>query len=402
MPEFVCRLGAPDGSVIELRRVATSVEGLQRELEAEGFHVFGLARARSKIRLPLVSKGEKVAPQDFLLFNTQLGTLLRAGLPLAQSLELLKQQQTEPHFRALLEKVHQQVTTGVALSDAFLSLGDVFPRLYSNSLRAGERSGELEGVLRRYVEYQRLVESVRKKIVAALTYPAVLVMLAVGLVILLVAYVIPKFSDFYLQFGSELPMPTRIVLGVAQFTEDNLLYIVAALVVGWYLFKWWKGTPFGRRVVDRWTLRVPLVGRLAQLFSLSQFTRSMSVLLSGGTPMVPAVETAATSIKNVYIAELFLGCVQEVQEGRPLSDALEDTGRAPGLALAMIRVGESTGALPEMLEHTSDFFDEEIDFFLTRVVGLFEPMILVVMAVIIAGLLLAVYYPLLRLVSTIA
>lgn len=402
MPEFVCRLGAPDGSVIELRRVATSVEALQRELEAEGFHVFGLSRARSKIRLPLVSKGEKVAPQDFLLFNTQLGTLLRAGLPLAQSLELLKDQQTEPHFRALLDKVHQQVTTGVALSDAFLSLGDVFPRLYSNSLRAGERSGELEGVLRRYVEYQRLVESVRKKIVAALTYPAVLVLLAVGLVVLLVAYVIPRFSDFYLQFGSELPLPTRIVLGVAQFTEDNLLYIVAALVVGWYLFKWWKGTPFGRRLVDRWTLRVPLVGRLAQLFSLSQFTRSMSVLLSGGTPMVPAVETAATSIKNVHIAELFLGCVQEVQEGRPLSDALEDTGRAPGLALAMIRVGESTGALPEMLEHTSNFFDEEIDFFLTRVVGLFEPMILVVMAVIIAGLLLAVYYPLLRLVSTIA
>ena len=402
MPEFVCRLGAPDGSVIELRRVATSVEALQRELEAEGFHVFGLSRARSKVRLPFVSKGEKVAPQDFLLFNTQLGTLLRAGLPLAQSLELLKDQQTEPHFRALLDKVHQQVTTGVSLSDAFLSLGDVFPRLYSNSLRAGERSGELEGVLRRYVEYQRLVESVRKKIVAALTYPAVLVLLAVGLVVLLVAYVIPRFSDFYLQFGSELPLPTRIVLGVARFTEDNLLFIVAALVVGWYLFKWWKGTPFGRRLVDRWTLRVPLVGRLAQLFSLSQFTRSMSVLLSGGTPMVPAVETAATSIKNVHIAELFLGCVQEVQEGRPLSDALEDTGRAPGLALAMIRVGESTGALPEMLEHTSDFFDEEIDFFLTRVVGLFEPMILVVMAVIIAGLLLAVYYPLLRLVSTIA
>jgi type IV pilus assembly protein PilC len=402
VPEFVCRLGAPDGSVIELRRVATSVEALQRELEAEGFHVFGLSRARSKIRMPFMSKGEKVAPQDFLLFNTQLATLLRAGLPLAQSLELLKDQQTEPHFRALLDKVHQQVTTGVSLSDAFLSLGDVFPRLYSNSLRAGERSGELEGVLRRYVEYQRLVESVRKKIVAALTYPAVLVLLAVGLVVLLVAYVIPRFSDFYLQFGSELPLPTRIVLGVAQFTEDNLLFIVAALVVGWYLFKWWKGTPFGRRLVDRWTLRVPLVGRLAQLFSLSQFTRSMSVLLSGGTPMVPAVETAATSIKNVHIAELFLGCVQEVQEGRPLSDALEDTGRAPGLALAMIRVGESTGALPEMLEHTSDFFDEEIDFFLTRVVGLFEPMILVVMAVIIAGLLLAVYYPLLRLVSTIA
>jgi len=401
MPEFVCRLGAPDGSVIELRRIAISVDALQRELEGEGFHVFGCSRARSKVRLPLVSRGEKVSSQEFMIFNTQLATLLRAGLPLAQSLELLKDQQGDTHFRALLEKVHQQVTTGVSLSDAFLSLGDVFPRLYANSLRAGEHSGELEGVLTRYVDYQRLVDGVRKKIVAALTYPAVLVGLAIGLVVLLVAYVIPRFSDFYIGFGSELPLPTRIVLEVAQFVEKNLLLIIGAMIVVVYVIKWWKATPFGRRFVDRWTLQVPMLGGLAHLFALSQFTRSLSVLLNGGTPMVPALETASTSVKNVYISELFLGCVREVQEGRPLSDALEDTGKAPGLALAMIRVGESTGALPEMLEHTSDFFDEEIDFFLTRLVALFEPMILVVMAVVIAGLLLAVYYPLLRLVSTI-
>lgn len=402
MPEFLCRLGAPDGSVIELRRVAVSADALQRELEGEGFHIFGVARARSRIRLPLVSRSEKVASQDFLLFNTQLRTLLRAGLPLAQSLDLLKQQQTDPHFRALLDKVHTQVTTGVSLSDAFLSLGDVFPRLYANSLRAGERSGELESVIGRFIEYQRMVETVRKKIVAALTYPAVLVTLAIALVVLLVVYVIPRFSDFYLQFGSELPLPTRIVLVVATTVESNVIWIIGGTVLAVWGFRTWKASPAGRRIVDRWTLRIPLLGRLAQLFALSQFTRSMSVLLSGGTPMVPALETAATSVKNVHIAELFLRCVQEVQEGRPLSDALEDTGKAPGLALAMIRVGESTGALPEMLEHTSDFFDEEIEFSLTRMTTLFEPMILVVMGVIIAGLLLAVYYPLLRLVSTIA
>lgn len=402
MPEFVCRLGSSDGSVLELRRVAVSADALRRELEGEGFHIFSVSRARSRIRMTLLSGAEKVRSQDFLLFNTQLRTLLRAGLPLAQSLELLKAQQTHPHFRALLDKVHQQVTTGVALSDAFLSLGDVFPRLYANSLRAGERSGELESVIGRFIQYQRLVESVRKKIVAALTYPAVLVSLAVALVVLLVAYVIPRFSDFYLQFGSELPLPTRIVLGVAQTVERNLIFIVIGGVLAAWGFRTWKASPSGRRVIDRWTLWIPLLGRLAQQFALSQFTRSLAVLLGGGTPMVPALETAATSVKNVHIAELFLGCVQEVQEGRPLSDALEDTGRAPGLALAMIRVGESTGALPEMLEHTANFFDEEIEYSLTRITTLFEPMILVFMGIVIAGLLLAVYYPLLRLVSTIA
>jgi type IV pilus assembly protein PilC len=337
-----------------------------------------------------------------MLFNTQLKTLLHAGMPLAQSLDLLKSQQANPHFRALLEKVHQQVTTGVALSDAFLALGDTFPRLYANSLRAGERTGELEQVIGRYVEYQRLVEAVRRKIVGALTYPAVLVVLASALVVILMTYVIPSFSTFYLQFESELPLPTRAVIGTAEFISNNLILIVAASIVLWYGLRVWRTSASGRLVTDRWKLKVPLIGRLTHLFALSQFSRSLSILLGGGTPMVPALETASTSISNAHISELFLACVHEVQEGRPLSDALLDTGHLPDLALAMIRVGESTGALPEMLGHTSDFFDESIEFTLGRIVTLIEPMILVLMGLIVAGLLLAVYYPLLTIVTRIA
>ena len=402
MPEFVCRLGAPDGALVEQRRVAVSDDSLRRELEGEGFHVFSVTPARSRLRIPFLARGEKVPSQDFLLFNTQLRTLLRAGLPLAQSLELLEGQQSHPHFRSLLGKVHQQVTTGVSLSDAFLSLGDTFPRLYANSLRAGERSGELEAVIGRYVEYQRLVEAVRRKIIGALTYPAVLVLLSISLVALLVTYVIPKFSDFYLQFGSDLPLPTRIVLGTAQGAQRYLLWIVLGLAALVYLVRIWTASSRGRRIADRFKLRLPMLGGLVHLFAVSQFTRSLGVLLRGGTPMVPALETASTSVKNAYISELFLGCVQEVQEGRALSDALSETKQAPELALAMIRVGESTGALPEMLEHTSEFIEEHIDFALNRIVTLFEPLILVLMGLIIAGLLLSVYYPLLRLVTTIA
>jgi type IV pilus assembly protein PilC len=402
VPEFVCRLGAPDGSVLEQRRVALSSDALRRELEGEGFHVFDLSSARSSVRIPLLSKGDRVASQDFLLFNTQLRTLLRAGLPLAQSLDLLRSQQSDPNFRSLLGKIHQQVTTGVSLSDAFLSLGDTFPRLYANSLRAGENSGELEGVIERYVVYQRLVEDVRRRIVGALTYPAVLILLSICLVALLVIYVIPKFSDFYLQFGSDLPLPTRIVLATAQFAQQNLLWVIVAVAALSFAYRVWSSSSRGRRIVDRWKLHVPVLGRLVHLFALSQFTRSMAVLLKGGTPMVPALDTAASSVKNAYISELFLGCVQEVQEGRSLSEALEDTRQTPEMALAMMRVGESTGALPEMLENTSEFLEEEIEFTLNRIVTLFEPAILVLMGVVVAGLLLAVYYPLLRLVSTIA
>jgi type IV pilus assembly protein PilC len=402
VPEFVCRLGAPDGSVVEQRRVSASMDALRRELEGEGYHIFSLTGARSRFRVPLFSRSEKVSGQDFLLFNTQLKTLLHAGMPLAQSLDLLGDQQTNPHFQALLDKVHQQVTTGVALSDAFLALGDTFPRLYANSLRAGERTGELEQVIGRYVEYQRLVEAVRRKIIGALTYPAVLVVLASGLVVVLMTYVIPSFSQFYMQFETELPLPTRAVIGLAQFISHNLLWIIAGLIVFWYAFRVWRTSPSGRLMSDRWKLQIPLLGRLSHLFSMSQFSRSMAILLGGGTPMVPALETSATSISNAFISELFLGCVHEVQEGRPLSDALHDTGHLPDMALAMIRVGESTGALPEMLEHTSDFFDESIEFTLGRIVTLIEPMILVFMGLIVAGLLLAVYYPLLTIVNRIA
>ena len=194
----------------------------------------------------------------------------------------------------------------------------------------------------------------------------------------------------------------RVVIGIANGMRDNLVVIIIGTIVVWYGLRVWRSSPSGRLITDRWRLGVPLVGRLSHLFSLSQFSRSLAILLGGGTPMVPALETSATSVSNVFISELLLGCVQEVQEGRPLSDALADTGQVPDLALAMVRVGESTGALPEMLSHTSDFFDESIEFTLGRVVTLIEPMILVVMGLIVAGLLLAVYYPLLTIVTKIA
>jgi type IV pilus assembly protein PilC len=189
------------------------------------------------------------------------------------------------------------------------------------------------------------------------------------------------------------------VLTLSTGARDNIVALVVGTIVVVWGVRVASRTPRGRRVLDRWKLRIPLVGRLTHLFALSQFSRSLGVLLAGGTPMVPALETASTSVNNTHVSEKFLGCVPRVQEGQPLSETLERTGLAPDLALAMIRVGESTGALPEMLNHTSEFFDDEIDFTLGRIVTLFEPAILVVMGMIVAGLLLAVYYPLLTLVT---
>ncbi len=399
MPEFLCRIGTADGSVLEQRRLAVSADALRRELESEGYHVFAVKQPGVGLRLPWMHRREKVTLREFLVFNTQLRTLLKAGLPLAQSLELLKDQQANPQFRALLNKVHEQVTAGVSLSDAFLSLGDVFPAMYANSLRAGERSGDLPYVLSRYIEYQRLMEDVRKKIVGALTYPAALIGLSVLMVIVLMTYVIPKFTDFYAGMGATLPLPTRILIGIANTMSEHIVLFAVITVAAFFGIRAWSHTPGGRRTLDRLKLKLPIVGNLAALFAMSQFTRSLAILLDGGTPMVPALETAATSVNNVYLSEQFLDCVPEVHEGQALSDALARRKIVPDLALAMVRVGESTGELPQMLTHTSEFFDSDIDLVLGRVVTLLEPAILLVMAAVVAGLLLAVYYPLLTLVT---
>ncbi len=395
----MCRIGAPDGSVLEQRRLGVSAEALRRELEGEGYHIFSIETPKLQLGVPGLRRREKVSGQDFLVFNTQLRTLLKAGLPLAQSLELLKDQQTTLAFRALLDKVYQQVTTGVALSDAFLSLGDVFPPMYANSLRAGERSGNLPYVLERFIEYQRLMEEARKKIVGALTYPLVLIGLSIGLVVILMTYVIPKFTDFYAGMGATLPLPTRIVIGVSHTMSQHVVLIGFGALGAGLALRSWSRTVRGRKLLDRMKLRIPVVGRLIGLFGLTQFTRSLAVLLDGGTPMVPALETAATSVNNIYMSDRFLECVPEVQEGQSLSEALSRRRMVPELALAMVRVGESTGALAEMLTHTSEFFDSDIDLTLGRLVTLIEPAILLVMAVVVAGLLLAVYYPLLTLVT---
>jgi len=379
--------------------MAMSAEALRQELEQEGFHVFSVTAPRLKLRVPGFSRREKVGSQEFMIFNTQLRTLLRAGLPLTQSLELLAAQQGNPHFRSLLEKVHQQVTTGVSLSDAFLSLGDNFPRLYANTLRAGERSGDLEGMLARFTAYQKTMEAAKRKVVGALTYPAVLIMLSIGLVVIMMTYVIPNFTGFYTQLDAQLPLPTKILITIAEFMHDEIGFIVIGLVAVIWGIRAWHRTPRGRKIVDRLQLRLPVLGRLAHMFALSQFTRSLGVMLNGGIPMVPSLETAVTSINNAWVSESFLNAIPQVREGQSLSDSLERTGLVPELAIAMMRVGESTGAVPEMLSHTSEFLDEDIDFLLNRIVTLLEPAVLVFMGLVVAGLLLAVYYPLLTLVS---
>jgi type IV pilus assembly protein PilC len=343
----------------------------------------------------------RINTREFLMFNQELATLLKAGMPLVQSLGLLKGRVTSPTFRSVLDDVHEKVRSGTALSDAFASHGDLFPRVYTASLLAGERSGNLESVLRRYVEYTKVVGTVRRKTISALIYPAILIALAIGLVNIIVLKVVPAFADYYAGFGAELPLATRVIVTVSAILRTYFLLIVFGVATVLVAFVTWVRQPGQMARADRLLLGLPVLGDVARKFATSQMARTLATLLNGGLPLVNALDIAAKSVGNQYMAKHLEAVAVRVREGESLAVALESRRVFPDVAVKMAEVGESTGALQDMLNTVADFYDEEIATNMERFVTLVEPVLLVIMGAVIAGLLLALYMPLFQLTSVI-
>lgn len=398
MPEFIIRAGTPEGEIVERNVRAANIRAAQDELRSQGLHIFEARRGALSLGDFIPKSRKVVSTEHFLLFNQELLALVRAGLPIIQSFDIMLERQKNLRFRAVLEDVREKIKSGVALSDAFGSYGDMFPPIYSTSLRAGERSGDLEGVLRRFLRYQKIIVNLRKRVIGALIYPAVLVTLSLTMIFIMMTYVIPKFAEFYAGFDKELPAFTRLMIGLATTLRSNIVIFAIAVVVIVFGFRKWIQGP-GRTLWDAFKLKVPLAGGILHRFAIMQFTQSLGTLLSGGTPMVPAIEIASQSVTNQSVSIKIAGIVQNVREGDPLWRSLDATGVMSDLAVEMIKVGESTGALTEMLSNVSEFYDEEIEARLSRVVAAIEPIILIVMGGVIAVLLYAFYLPLFQLTT---
>jgi len=398
--EFRCRLASPNGEITEGVYVAEDEARLRHELEEKGLYVLSLHAKGTigglSLKLP---QRRAIGTREFLIFNQELATLLKAGMPLVQSLDLLRRQMTSPTFRAVLDDVHEKVRSGTALSDAFASHGDLFPRVYTASLLAGERSGSLDAVLRRYVEYTKVIAAVKRRIVAALVYPAILITLALVLVSIIVLKVVPAFSDFYASFGADLPLITRIIVRVSAIVRNDFLLILLTLIVAVAGGLTWVRQTGQKARFDRWVLRVPMLGQVARKFSTSQMARTLATLLGGGLPLVNALDIAAKSVGNQYMAGQLEVVSHRVREGESFAAALEERGSFPEVAVKMAEVGESTGALQDMLNTVADFYDEDISAAMERFLTLVEPALLVMMGAVIAGLLLALYMPLFQLSS---
>jgi type IV pilus assembly protein PilC len=400
--EFRCRLGTPGGEITEGVYVAESEARLRRELEENGLLVLALQRAGGwrfgDLALP---RRTRVAGRDFVVFNQELATLLKAGMPLVQSLDILRQRVNNPVFKSVLDDVYERVRAGSSLSEAFEAQGPLFPGVYTASLLAGEKSGSLEQVIRRYVAYVKVVATVKRRTISALVYPIILLALSVVVVSIIVLRVVPEFSAFYDQFGQELPLSTRVIVSVSKFAGTYLTTLAIGVLLAGIVIWQWLQRPGQRERVDRWVLRIPALGSVARKFATSQASRTLATLLSGGIPLVSAIEISARSIRNRYMARELRAAGQQVREGRAMAAAMSDTGAFPDVAVKMVEVGESTGALQEMLNSLADFYDEEIETNLGRFVTLVEPVLLVVMGLVIAGLLLSLYMPLFNLSNAI-
>ena len=396
MPEFFCKLGNASGEIIERTFEADNLKSLREDLERREYLVFRIRRRNPLFSLlwPFGRGKGKLRFKEFLVFNQELEALVRAGLPVMACLDILIERRKNPVLKKSLKEVREAVRSGASLSEAFAAQGELYPRIYSSSLASGEKSGEISGVLRRYINYNKTMLGLRKKVGNALVYPAVILLLAIGLMGIMFYFVLPNFQEFFEDFDAELPLITKILLGISEFFTDNILMILSSLFGLLVLASYFKNTAAGRVRIDAVKLRLPFFGGIIHKYCVARFSRTLGTLVSGGIPLVSSIEISAEAVGNHVFQRQLDSVATKVREGEALWASLEGTALFPDLVLEMVKVGESTGSLDEMLENIANFFDEEIDQDLSTLVTLLEPAMLVSMGLIVVGMLMAIYLPL--------
>lgn len=388
MAEFVIKLADEHGHVLEQVHTAATAEELRHRFSHAGYHVFSVRTRGGLIGL----KRRKVKLEPFLIFNQQFLTLIRAGLPILGSLKMLGGIQKNAQFSAQLEDVTNRVKTGEPLSAAFEAQSGI-PLMYTTTLLAGERSGNLQEVLERYVNFQKVSLAFRKKLTTSLIYPCVLLTLVAGLMVFLLTVVVPQFAVLYDEMGSKLPAMTMGLLAFGKWLHHNFLWLllggigIAAAVYRFAI------TERGRDFVDGFRVGLPVFGKIWLKYQVALFSRTLSTLLTGGLPLVPSLETAARAISSRKVSRAIYTSIGTVREGKSLADSLANTNVFPGLASEMIAVGEQTGALPQMLNSVAEFFEEDVATALTAALALIEPAILIVMGVVVVFILISLYLP---------
>jgi type IV pilus assembly protein PilC len=393
MGEFVCRVADADGRVFSHVEAASSLDEARQKLVDRGLYVYSVkSRSGRLVGLVRQKSGRQIGGSEFLILNQQFNTLIKAGLPILRALDLLATRASSPKLRPVITQIRDRVREGRSLSEAVAEVG-IFSKVYSTAILAGEKSGNLSGVLDYYIAYQRVSTGVRKKILATLVYPALLITVAVIIVTYLVTGVIPKFALLYRDLNVDLPAPTRVLIAMTvdyRFVVLGIIALLATTAVGVFL---WSRTEEGGTALDRFKFRIPFVGDTLLKFQVAQFSRTLSTLLTGGTPLVAGLQTATDAITSKLLRSTVGEATQKVREGESLHAALSSKGVMPEMALDMIEVGESSGALSPMLNSVAEFYEEEVNLRLSALVAVIEPVLLIFMGLFVAFILISLYLP---------
>jgi len=391
--DFVCKVADATGRVYSQVEAAQSLDEARQKLVDRGLYVYSVHVQGGLVGALLQRKRVRaVGGTDFLIFNQQFNTLIRAGLPILKALDLLSDRVAAPKLRPLLAEVRQRVREGSLLSEALEAQGS-FPKIYTTAVLAGEKSGNLSGVLEDYIAYQRVTTGLRKKLISALIYPCILVVAAISIVSYLVAYVIPQFARLYSDMNITLPLATRMLIAVTVGFRPFFLIAVAALFLTAAAIYLWSRSVAGGLALDRFKLKIPVIGETWVKFQVAQLVRTLATLLTGGTPLVQALSTSAEAVTSRLVGDAVRRAADLVKEGQSLHAGLQETGIVPKLALEMVEVGEASGALPAMLTSVAEFYEDEVNIRLSTMIAVIEPAILVFMAVIVLFILLALYLP---------
>ena len=401
MAEWVLRYADSRGEMHQQVATAASEQEARDHFSQQGFLVYSVRpRAAGIARLsPAFSSRRKINLGKFLIFNQQFVTLVRAGLPILKGLDLLADRLTDPKLGRYIRAVRDDVRNGVLLSEAFRNQG-VFPAIYVTSIMAGEKSGSLAEVLDRFIAYQKLALSVKKKVLVSLIYPSLLLTLVFCLVVFLITYVVPNFAQLYSSMQARLPKMTLVLIAVGTTARSYILAALLALVAGILGFRLWSRGESARAKIDRVKMALPVLGDIWLKYQVAQFSRVLSTLLVGGIPLVQALQTAAQSLDTRLLQKALESVERLVREGQALSAALESMKIFPGLAIDMIEVGESTGALPSMLASVAEFYEDDVNTRMQAALSLIEPMIMMCMGVFVAFVLVALYLPIFSLADT--
>jgi type IV pilus assembly protein PilC len=401
MALYSCKIGTTDGKVIEKEFESVSGDALRQSLVDQGFFVFKIQKKSLQFLWEKGSARSKIDNKEMITFNQEFLVLLKSGLPIIQALDTILERVEKGRLAEVLKNIREDIKGGSSLSESFEKYPSAFSQLYVASIRAGERTGDLPQTIRRYIAFLKKSEGFKKKVISALIYPAILVTAAFVAITVLLVYVVPTFSQVFADTGSKLPVPTQVLIMLTGLLKRSFVLLVAASVASGYLFRRWAATLSGRFTVDSLKLKLPFAGQIFSKYAIVGFTRTLATVLESGVPIVESLRMSVGTLNNKFLEKKLLAAITRVEEGTSISIALDGAKMFPPLALRMLSVGETTGALEEMLEGISDYFEEEIDQRLQFLSTAIEPAIMVVMGLIIGAIIITMYLPVFKIAGTV-